>query len=416
LAIDFGVLPPEINSIRMYTGPGSGPMLIAAAAWDGLAAELHLTAASYSSVISGLTVSWQGPASATMAAAAAPYTAWISATAGQAEQTANQARAAAAAFETAFAATVPPPVIAANRAQLLALIATNFFGQNTPAIMATQAEYIEMWAQDAAAMYGYAGSSATASQLTPFSPPPQTANPAGTAGQAATVAQATSAAAGAQTQTLPQLMSAVPASLRSLAVPASASVPTAAASSTSAPSSLASSVNTIISSITGPSSLLSLFTIPGVPYLLGIQSYLLPQAAVNEAAAASKVSAASASSGGLLGLGSETDGLGSTVSAGVGRAGLIGGLSVPQGWAMAAPAVKPVAAVLAENGLSGAPAAVATPGEGTLFSNMALSSLAGRAMVGTGGAAARSAGAAGRTASGEASGAVNIFVIPAGAE
>jgi PPE-repeat protein len=38
--MDFGMLPPEINSARMYTGPGVGPMLAAAAAWDGLAAQL----------------------------------------------------------------------------------------------------------------------------------------------------------------------------------------------------------------------------------------------------------------------------------------------------------------------------------------------------------------------------------------
>ena len=25
--MDFGIYPPEINSGRMYTGPGSGPML-----------------------------------------------------------------------------------------------------------------------------------------------------------------------------------------------------------------------------------------------------------------------------------------------------------------------------------------------------------------------------------------------------
>ena len=33
--MDFAFLPPEINSGRMYDGPGSGPMLAAAAAWDG---------------------------------------------------------------------------------------------------------------------------------------------------------------------------------------------------------------------------------------------------------------------------------------------------------------------------------------------------------------------------------------------
>src|ERR1700744_4314472 len=92
--------------------------------------------------------------------------------------------------------TVPPVEIAANRAQLASLVATNILGQNTPAIAATEALYGEMWAQDAAAMYGYAGSSATASQLTPFTAPEQTTNSAGLGGQAAAVAQATSTSAG----------------------------------------------------------------------------------------------------------------------------------------------------------------------------------------------------------------------------
>ena len=189
--LDFGALPPEINSGRMYVGAGSGPMLAAAAAWDELAAELQSTAASYGSTIESLTAGpWTGPSSIAMAAAAAPYVSWMSATGAQAEQAATQAKLAAGAYEAAFAATVPPPVIAANRALLATLVATNILGQNTPAIAATEAQYMEMWAQDAAAMYAYAGSSATASQLTPFTEPPQTTNTSGTAAQAAAVAQA----------------------------------------------------------------------------------------------------------------------------------------------------------------------------------------------------------------------------------
>ena len=114
-----------------------------------------------------------------MAAAAAPYLDWMTRTAAQAEQTATQGKAAAAAYEAAFAMTVPPAVIAANRTQLMALIASNVFGQNTAAIAATETAYAEMWAQDAAAMYGYAGSSAAATTLTPFTTPPPTTNPAG---------------------------------------------------------------------------------------------------------------------------------------------------------------------------------------------------------------------------------------------
>ena len=77
-------------------------------------------------------------------------------TAGQAAQTSAQARFAAAAYEGAFASTVPPAVIAANRALLAALVATNFLGQNTPAIAATEAHYMEMWFQDGLTMDTYA--------------------------------------------------------------------------------------------------------------------------------------------------------------------------------------------------------------------------------------------------------------------
>ncbi|MBS9534450.1 PPE family protein [Mycobacterium sp. M1] len=189
--MDFATLPPEVTSTWMYTGPGSGPMLSAAAAWDGLAAELSTAAAGYRTVLTDLTDhQWHGPASASMNASATPYAAWMTTTAEQAQQAANQARAAAAAYEAAHAMTVPPPVIAANRSLLASLVATNILGQNTPAIAATQAHYFEMWAQDATAMYSYAGSAAAASTLTPFSQPAQTTNAAGQGNQAAAVGQA----------------------------------------------------------------------------------------------------------------------------------------------------------------------------------------------------------------------------------
>src|SRR5271155_2069981 len=188
----FGMLPPEINSALIYAGPGSGPIMGAATGWGGLAADLYSTAASCQSAISGLTDGgpWQGPSAVRMAAAAAPYVTWMNTTAAQAEWAASQAKLAAGAFETAHAMTVPPAVVAANRALLMSLIATNFFGQNTPAIMATEAQYMEMWAQDAAAMYGYAGAAAAASALTPFTTPLETTNPSGLAGMATAVTQA----------------------------------------------------------------------------------------------------------------------------------------------------------------------------------------------------------------------------------
>ncbi|MGA8543793.1 MAG: PPE family protein, partial [Mycobacterium sp.] len=216
--MDFAVLPPEINSGLMYSGPGSAPMTAAAASWDNLAIEMYSAASNYGSVVSSLTNGpWRGSASASMAAAAAPYVSWMSTTAAQAEQAAGQAKSAAGAYESAFAMTVPPAVIAANRTLLASLISTNLLGQNTPAIAATEAHYAEMWAQDAAAMYGYAGSSAAASTLTPFADAPATTSGTAPAAQAATVAQATST--GTQS-TLSQLVTAVPAALQGLTSPA----------------------------------------------------------------------------------------------------------------------------------------------------------------------------------------------------
>ncbi|MDQ2626199.1 MAG: PPE family protein [Actinomycetota bacterium] len=176
--MDFGALPPELNSTRMYSGPGSGPLLAAADAWGQLARELNTSAASYRCAIAELaTDGWRGPSSAAMAGAARHYVDWLHATAGQAEQTAVQARAAAAAFQTAWTAMVPPSLITANRLRLTTLIATNFFGQNSPAIAATETDYEQMWAQDAVAMHSYAASASSAATLPPFSTPPTVTAP-----------------------------------------------------------------------------------------------------------------------------------------------------------------------------------------------------------------------------------------------
>ena len=189
--VDYGLLPPEINSGRMYTGPGSGSLLAAAAGWAELGTELHSTAAGFQAVISSLTSGpWLGPASASLVAAASPYVAWLQNSADSSELAAGQAAAAVTAHETAFAMTAPPPVVAANRALLATLVATNWLGQNTPAIAATEAEYFEFWAQDAAAMYGYANASAAASQLSDFGEPPEVADSYGLARQAAAVSAA----------------------------------------------------------------------------------------------------------------------------------------------------------------------------------------------------------------------------------
>lgn len=213
--MDFGAFSPEINSARIYTGPGSGPMMAAAAAWDKMAAELSSAEAAYQGVINGLvSEGWMGPASNAMAAAATPYAVWMGTTAAQVEQAAMQAKAAAAAFDAAYAMTVPPPLIVANRSQLAALVATNFLGQNAAAIAATEAQYGQMWAQDAVAMYAYAGSSAAAAMLAPMAVAPPTTNPAGAAAGAAAAGAANMQ--GAATQAAMGLPSSLNSSASSL--------------------------------------------------------------------------------------------------------------------------------------------------------------------------------------------------------
>src|SRR5271157_5283592 len=304
VTLDFGALPPEINSARMYAGPGSGSMITAAASWEGLAADLRPQAASYSSVVSGLTSDgWRGPASASMAAAAAPYAAWMNTTAAQTEQAANQAKAAAAGYEAAFSATVPPPVIAANRAQLASLVATNFLGQNTPAIAATEAHYAEMWAQDAVAMYGYAGSSAAAATLTPFTAPQQNTNPGGLAAQGAAVTNSVGTQAGTSVETIIQTIlndindALAPEHINS-GISAFATVPSIILAAISALSRGSESAATAVESTT---------------------------AALTEVSAGlSKVATTLGSVGSAP--------VGGVVSAGLGRAASVGALSVPPTW------------------------------------------------------------------------------------
>jgi PPE-repeat protein len=366
--MDFAFLPPEINSGRMYDGPGSGPMLAAAAAWDGLATELHSAATSYGSVISELSAGpWLGAASAAMTAAAAPYVAWISSTASQAEQTAIQAKAAAAAYEVTFAAMAPPPMIAANRTLLQALVATNLFGQNSPAIAATETLYAEMWAQDATAMYGYAGASASATTLPPFTPAPQTT---------------TGASAAASTQA---------AASQTISTALQGLTSTAATNATSA------SALSTLSDLAG----LILF-LPGVAQagltplnttglftdLSFDDDELRDEALASKeediesmlvALGAPKVAAPSTSAGLAMALGpAEVP----SVTAGLGQAPTVGRLSVPQAWTVAAPEIRLAAVTLPSTSLGAAPEVIAAS-PGSLFSEMTLANMASRAISGT---------------------------------
>ena len=372
--MDFAQFPPEINSTLMYAGPGSGPMLAAAAAWDALAAELQSTATSYDALVTALTDGpWQGPSALSMAAAAIPQVAWLRSTATQAEQAGAQAVAAAAAYEAAFMATVPPAEVVANRALLMALLATNFLGQNTAAIAATEAQYAEMWAQDAAAMYGYAGASAQATTLTPFSPSAPTVNLAGVVAQANALAHAVSTSAPAQG------MSQITKSLLHMAGmtndPPWLANPLGAAglvghtwNSNGDGIVVAGALGDMLEGLTGSQTLdgstpfdafiklvspTRLFT-TSFKDVDGLAHSLLPAAKSGAESAAKAAEGAAQAAGGLSqalpgGLG----GLG----AAVGKAASVGGLKVPAAWTATTPAPTPVTVAL--NGLGAG--AVAEP-------------------------------------------------------
>ncbi|MFV8319264.1 PPE family protein [Mycobacterium sp. 23] len=197
--VDYGMLPPEINSARIYAGPGAASLVSAAVAWNNVAADFAAAASGHRSVIEALTSGpWLGPASAKLVSSVSPFITWLSNSSEQAAETATQAAAAAAAYERAFAGSVPPPLITANRAMLQQLIATNLLGQNSSAISMLEAQYGEFWAQDAGAMYNYAGSAAAATNLTPLAAPADAVDPIGFLDQGIGAVKA--AGSGVQTQ------------------------------------------------------------------------------------------------------------------------------------------------------------------------------------------------------------------------
>ena len=378
--MDFGIYPPEINSGRMYAGPGSGPMLAAAQAWGSLADELYMAASGYQSVVSELTSgAWSGPSSTAMSAAGGNYVEWLSATAAQAEETAAQARAAAAGYEAAFAMTVPPPEIAANRSLLAALVATNFLGMNTPAIAATEAQYAEMWAQDAVAMYGYAGSSAAATVLGPFTSPDQNTDPGGTASQAAAVSQASGTAAG----NAQGAISVVPQALSTAAAPAQ----------TGALNTLSDLISIFLGA---PTDLLVLYVLIPMDALSGPVDF--PIAYIGTVSGQNTDDVVSRWGGQVSWPGAgdapvqpfpatlqslPPGGIPApTMSASLGQADTIGALSVPSNWTVTAPEIRSVAMTSPLTGPAAAAAPAVEAGSASTFNQMGIGGMAGQAMAG----------------------------------
>lgn len=361
--MSYAGFPPEVNSGLMYSGAGAGPLMAAAAAYNNLASELSTAAAQYESIVTTLTTEqWTGAGSTSAAAAAQQNVGWLTSTAATLEQAGIQAAASAAAYEAAFTATVPPPVIAANRALLAALVATNFLGINTPAIMATEAQYMEMWVQDVIAMTTYQASAAAAAILEPVLPATQTTNPGGAGAQAAAVAAAQAVGPAAS---LGDIVTGLQSELSNLALGTS-SIGTGLWNALPVP------VQEFLTALDG---------FLGTPFIfngiqqIGVTASWFMFAAIpngifaahtidaNIAAAAAEAAvpaAAAAAEGAAAGLASEVGAAGAAAT--LGEASLVGSLSVPASWAGATPAVEAAAGTaLAGSGWT-VPEEAAAPG------------------------------------------------------
>jgi len=386
MTIDFAGLPPEVTSGLVYSGPGSSSLVAAASAWNALAAELSSTAQSYDTVVAQLAgEEWLGPASASMAQAVQPYVDWMTTTASQAAQTSVQATSAAAAFETVFASVVPPPMIAANRAELAQAVSFNIFGQYNNLIAQLEAQYGEFWSQNTSALYNYATSSAVASKLSTFTNAPSVANPAASSSQAGAVSAAAATPAESIQQQLQDFFNSITAQLNKLGTQTGVNqaVTGVAASNpwllqswflltgqTVLPTNIGTMLNGV-SPYTG-----FFYNTEGLPYFsvgMGNFGTQIAKSAgwLGGAAPAAAAAVPKPPISGALGA------AGGQVAAGLGNGAHVGHLAVPASWpgANAAPAVRPAVEMVSEpitapagtgagNVLSGMPVAGTGAGRG----------------------------------------------------
>jgi PPE-repeat protein len=363
--MSFMIFPPEINSSLMYSGAGSGPLMAAASAWSELAADLESTAASYQSVLAQLSgTTWSGPTSARMAASTSPYVEWLATTAGQAAQTSAQAQFAAAAYEGAFAATVPPAVIAANRSLLAALVATNFLGQNTPAIMATEAHYMEMWFQDGLTMDTYATTSQQAVVLPQQTPAPQTSDGGTSANVAAAAQSVTNSVTNSATNLMTALQNLAPGLTTQSGATSStnglsgAAAGAQTASAVGAASSAAPAAGTAVGSILPIQLTYYTVMLASMPakMLISLGNSMGASQAMQAGQQAMLADVQALVDGKLKALlasiSGEMRGFGSQITAQLAGAGRLGGLSIPQGWAQSAPEMVRAAPVLPLNSVA----------------------------------------------------------------
>jgi PPE-repeat protein len=229
-------------------------------------------------------------------------------------------------------------VIAENRARLAMLVATNFLGINTPAIMATEAQYLEMWVQDATMMYTYQAASAAAGVLQPPTPLTPATNPAAPALLGAANTQAATAT---PIQALTNAFVFGPPAING-------PNPINFAGTFPISSSLLQSIDgflgtpSVFNAINGAVNTGAWFTMNAIPNaaLIGKTLGTVPgftPAALSDAVAPA-AGATAVAEGTMVGSVMPTGGLGAAASASLGASSAVGGLSVPASWSAATPA------------------------------------------------------------------------------
>nr|WP_305035808.1 PPE domain-containing protein [Mycobacterium tuberculosis] len=120
--VDFGALPPEINSARMYAGPGSASLVAAAQMWDSVASDLFSAASAFQSVVwgltSGVTVGPAARAACSTVPAASAATAGPRSLSGVTAGPAAGPERSATAVTAATAGLPTPPAVAAATAAM----------------------------------------------------------------------------------------------------------------------------------------------------------------------------------------------------------------------------------------------------------------------------------------------------------